>query len=234
MDRLRSEAARQPSLPPEEMEKRRAAYHADFVRRECDAAIRQLAGELGPRYSPTSATLDRFNVYHPAQKPILERLRALATRLPEVVAEGRGIILYGAVGTGKDHLLAALLYLAAGAGVGCRWLNGQEAYGTMRDRMDKGLEEEEFFRGLCSPQVLAISDPVPPVGTPSAWNISQLYRLFDRRYRLLRPTWVSLNAKTPEDVEHHLSAPLWDRLRHGAELFPCFWPSYRQAAKAQA
>ena len=44
---------------------------------------------------------------------------------------------------------------------------------------------------------------MPPVGNLSAWDVGNLYRLLDRRYRAMRPTWVSksqmsrsLRAKT--------------------------------------
>ncbi len=101
-----------------------------------------------------------------------------------MVRDGRGIVLLGAVGTGKDHLLAAMLYRAVHAGFACRWLSGQEFYGDLRDRMDSGKAEEQRFRELQTPDVLAISDPIPPVGSPTAWNVAQLYRLLDRRYRV--------------------------------------------------
>jgi hypothetical protein len=78
---------------------------------------------------------------------------------------------------------------------------------------------------------LAISDPIPPVGEPTAWNLGQLYRLLDRRYRDLKQTWVTLNALSIEDADAKLSAPMFDRLREDAELFACFWPSFRERRK---
>lgn len=207
-------------LPPAPADDRRA--------RDAERAVRALAAQLGPRYAPSRATLDRYRVYHRAQEPVLARLRELSRDVEALASEGRGLVLYGAVGTGKDHLLAAMLYAAAARGVPCAWASGQELYGRIRDGMDAGSREEDFFRELCRPQVLAISDPIPPSGAPSAWNLSQLYRLLDRRYRLLRSTWVSLNATSAEDADAKLSAPLFDRLRDGAELLPCFWPTFRR------
>lgn len=190
--------------------------------------VAQVAQDLRPRYAPERASLEAFAVYHQAQRPVLDRLRGLAAELPALAADGRGLIFYGLVGTGKDHLLAAMLYAAAAQGVECRWRNGQEVYGQFRDRMDTGQREEELLEQLAAPQVLAISDPVPPVGQPSAWNVAQLYRLLDRRYRDLKSTWVSLNAASAEDADRKLSAPVFDRLREGAEMFACFWPSWRE------
>lgn len=194
-------------------------------------AMSAVARDLGGRYAPERVRLDAFHVYDPKQKPVLERLRALAGRLPEFVATGGGVLFYGLVGTGKDHLLAWLLYQAAGRGLSCRWVNGQEVYGRFRDAMDGGASEDDLLRHLAEPQVLAVSDPIPPVGSPTAWNVSQLYRLLDRRYRALKSTWVSVNALSADDADAKLSAPVFDRLREGAELFPCFWDSYRKVAR---
>lgn len=203
----------------------------EVAAREAEQATARLAAELGPRYAPSRCRLETFRVYHARQQPVVDRLIRLRGRIGELAASGAGLVLYGPVGTGKDHLLAALLYAACGIGLRCRWLNGQDSYGALRDRMDSGASEEEFFGALANPDVLAISDPIPPVGEPSAWNTAALYRLLDRRYRLLRPTWCALNATSADDADAKLSSPVWDRLREAAELVPCFWPSYRRPAK---
>lgn len=230
MSRLRK-YAQGPRPTPERQEAYRVEWEARYREQRALEAVVSLARSLGPRYRPERASLDTFQVYHKAQAPILERVRALIKRLPAFVAEGGGIVAYGSVGTGKDHLLAALLYEAARHGVSCRWINGQEVYGQLRDRMDTDQREEDLFGDLCRPQVLAISDPVPPVGMPTAWNVAQLYRLLDRRYRSLSSTWMSLNAISPDDVDQTLSAPVFDRLRDGAEMLPCLWPTYRKECK---
>lgn len=189
--------------------------------------VYDLARDLGARYSESRSSLDAFEVYDDAQKQIVSRLRSVVANIAELVASGTSIIFVGTVGTGKDHLLSATLYAAARAGLGCRWVNGQEVYGQFRDRMDSGDTEEELLRTLVRPQVLGISDPIPAVGSPSAYNSSQLYRLVDRRYRMMRPTWVTLNSRSSEEAMEKLSAPVFDRLRDGAVILPCMWPSYR-------
>ncbi len=187
-----------------------------------------LGHQLGARYSADRCTLDSFEVYNQKQADIVNRLRRLIPSLPDMVRAGRGILFYGSVGTGKDHLLAAMLYKIAGLGISVKWMSGQTFYGDSRDRMDSKDTERDAFANMLAPRVLAISDPVPPAGSLSAWNVSQLYRLMDVRYRDLKATWCSLNATTEQDADGMLSAPVWDRLRENAELFPCFWPSFRQ------
>jgi DNA replication protein DnaC len=124
--------------------------------------------------------------------------------------------------------MIAMLYEAVGVGASCRWLNGQDLFGQFRDGMDAGRAEEDILRKLTAPDVLAVSDPIPPVGCPTSFNVNTLYRVFDRRYRALKPTWISMNALSPDDADNKLSEPVFDRVREAAEMFHCFWPSYRE------
>jgi DNA replication protein DnaC len=198
------------------------------LERHIENCVHRLAAEVGPRYRPEAASLDTFRVYHKAQKPVLDALRELTPRLLDLVKEGRGLILYGPCGGGKDHLAIAMMYQLAQRGMNVSWVNGREVFGAFRDRIDTGQRDEEYFRKLCEPEVLAISDPLPPHGNVGDWNLENLYRLVDRRYRHMMSTWVTLNVATIEEADSRLSAPVFDRLRHGAEIFGCFWPSNRE------
>jgi DNA replication protein DnaC len=194
----------------------------------------ELVKEMGERYSPARVSLERFECYHPAQRQVLAEVKALADRLPEVVAAGEAVIFYGPVGTGKDHLMAALLHRATGThGLTAGWLNGIELFGTMRDLIAMNKSEELLLRQFAAPRILAISDPLPPDRELSGWNVETLYRLIDSRYRNLRPTWMTLNAESEEDANEKLRPMVFDRLRESAHQFRCYWPSYRQRQKSK-
>lgn len=195
---------------------------------DCRETVKDLSKVLGPRYSASRCGLKTFDLYHLDQKPVLARLQALEPKLVEFVQRGQGLIFLGSVGTGKDHLMASMLHAAAEAGLRCSWVNGQEIFGQFRDRIDTGQRDEDYFRQLTLPAVLGISDPIPPVGSPSAWDINNLYRLVDRRYCACKSTWISLNAESTDEADRKLSEPVFDRLRESAEIFNCFWPSYRE------
>ncbi len=187
-----------------------------------------LAVRMGRRYTPDRATLDGFRVEYAEQAAALKAVRQL-------VADGtfeRSLVLYGSVGTGKDHLLAALLYAAAAAGKSVAWVNGQEVYSRFRDAMDTKTSEASLMADFTRPDVLGISDPIPPVidpNKPAAWRTELLFRVLDARYRDMKATWVTCNAEDPKDAAGKLSEPVFDRLKDGAVLVPCFWPSYRGA-----
>ena len=185
-----------------------------------------LKENLGKRY--IHASLDQYRIYHRNQEQVVEMCRDIADSIDKFVADGRNIILYGSVGTGKDHLVAALLLIAARAGFQCKWLNGIQLYGSLRDRMNESRSEQAMIRDLLAPSVLAISDPLPPVGELSAWRIEFMYRLINERYVSMKSTWLTINATSPVDAEEKLSTPVWDRLQEMGEIVPCFWPSFRE------
>lgn len=212
-----------------DLDRKVKAREAEELSRRRAAAGRELAMRMGRRYAPDRvADLDRFRVEYAEQAAALKAVRG-------VLAAGtfdRNVVLYGSVGTGKDHLLAALLYAAAGAGKAVAWVNGQEVYSRFRDAMDTKTSEASLMADFTRPDVLGISDPIPPVtdpNKPAAWRTELLFRVLDARYRDLKATWVTCNAEDPKDAAGKLSEPVFDRLKDGAVLIPCFWPSFRGA-----
>jgi DNA replication protein DnaC len=200
-------------------------------RRELEGRRNALAAHLGRRYWPEAVTLATFERYDKAQDVALKQLQAFLAGLPEKIEAGEGLVLAGEVGTGKDRLLAVALY-AACATHKVEYRSGQDLFGLFRDRMDQGAAEEQGIRDLFAPDVLALSDPVPPAGALSAWRLELLYRVVDRRYRDRRPTWVTINATGSADAEAKLGSQVWDRLQEGATVIPCRWTSYRERKRA--
>lgn len=203
-----------------------------LVRLERDKLVREIAAALGPRYSPNRVALEGMKLYSPKISTAIGEVERLIADMANVIENGRTIVFFGTVGTGKDRMLAALLYAAANAGHACQWTNGLEIYGAFRDGMDSGKSESGLLTSLTRPAVLGISDPTPPSGIVSDWQIATLYRLIDKRYRANRCTWLTMNAKTEADAEAQLSDRVFDRLIDGAVLIPCFWPSYRERNRA--
>lgn len=173
------------------------------------------------------ATFERYTLWYREQAAVKSEMQDIAADPAKV----GNVFLYGSVGTGKDHLLAAALYAAAAAGLSASWVNGQEIYSRFRDIMDSGGSEERLLAEYVRPQVLGISDPIPPIvdpKKPKEWRTELLYRVIDGRYGDLKPTWITCNADSTADAEEKLSKAVFDRLRDGAVVLPCFWPSARR------
>lgn len=192
--------------------------------------VLDLKHDLGARYYPERASFDCFRADHSAQKRVLKQLQEIDIKI--LVEEGAGIILFGPVGTGKDHLQAAMLYKAAREGFSGKWINGQDWYGSLRDRIKDDRAEAELLASLTKPDILAISDPLPAKRELSGWNAEMLYCLVDRRYRNLKSTWITINATDEMDADQRLTSPVFDRLRDNAHIIRCFWDSFRGRGRA--
>lgn len=203
-------------------------------RRLIASSCRALASVLGPRYAPERVSLDCYEIYHPAQQRAVDQLRATMATWPRSLREGCGIVLIGPPGTGKDHLLAAAAYEAiCQHGMSCGWVSGLELAGRLRDLVGSKRETEgSLLESYIAPNILVVSDPLPPSGEITAYIQTALMRLIDARYRALKPTWMSVNAESADDAAARLGVPAFDRIREGAAVIQCYWPSFRARKKS--
>ena len=166
------------------------------------------------------------------QRAALRSLQKFCDEMTDVLESGRNLFLHGPVGNGKDHLMVAVMRIAFRYTPSCWWTNGVDIFTAMRDTMDRGETRESHTIGeYTRPQVLAISDPVPPSGRLTEYQATVLFQIIDRRYRDCKPTFVTANFKDGKDAANRVGAQVIDRLKHGALSIHCDWPSYRETAK---
>jgi DNA replication protein DnaC len=187
--------------------------------------LRALVNILGPRYR--NCTLANFQQYDPKRQcPVLKALNEFAVDMPNRL-RGGGIIFIGNPGTGKDHLMAALLKIAvARHRLSAAWWDG----GTLYDAIAAAISDDTFEklrRRLLEPQILAISDPIPPRGNLTDPQLRRLRDAVDRRYRATKSTWITTNVDTTGDAEALLTKPVLERITEGALQIFCDWESYR-------
>lgn len=160
------------------------------------------------------------------QQRAVSDLHRVASEIDECIPS---IVWFGPPGTGKDHLMAAMIHMAVLEGIRVRWVNGMDLFGEVRDRMsDDTKQESVFVSGLVAPKVLAISDPLPPSGELTQFQSAMLFRVIDGRYSRGRPTWVTANVQSAEEMERRMGTQAVDRLTDGALVIPCGWESYRR------
>lgn len=180
---------------------------------------------VGPRLE--RATLDNYACRLPGQRAVLQALREYAGEIHSEIGAGNGIVLFGPSGTGKDHLLVALAKLAIKEGFSIDFRYGPDLYGEIRDRIERHDLEGPWVDRLALADVLLLSDPVPTRGDLTPHQASMLQRVLDRRYRKMRPTWVTLNVQSGREADERIGAAIVDRLKHGAVVAYCDWPSFR-------
>ena len=196
-------------------------------------AVENLALKAGgDRYK--GYLFENYRVTDPSQGKAVEMVREWGESVKDRVANCESLVLYGKVGTGKDHLAfaaARLAILKHGATFG--WRNGRALAGEFRDAMDsqKSTSEAEIVRELKRPDVLVLSDPLPVAGELTPYQVDILYRVLDARYAAGRPLIVTLNAADEADADRRLGPPLWDRIQDRAWIVPCRWEGFRKPSR---
>ncbi len=163
-----------------------------------------------------------------AQCRAITEIKQYGESVVENVAAGVNVVMFGPPGTGKDHLLTALMWQACKFGFSVTWRNGVDLFAECRDAIDSAESERSLLSKFVAPDILAISDPVPPWGELSQFQASFLFRVLDKRYRMLKPVWITGNFRDGEDAKARLGAQVRDRLRHGGVAVNCNWQSFRK------
>lgn len=209
-----------------------ARRHEEFIRQ----GRNKLTVAIGSRYF--GCRLSNFLIdqndgdpsYAKRRLTAVKRLGAYQDQIDQNINQGSNLLILGPCGTGKDHLLAATMYGAIESGYGVEWSDGLGLQARFR-RAFASTEPgatDMLLRSLVSPDVLAISDPVPPTSRSREWADNMLFQIIDSRYRHSRPTWITANIGSRAEADELLGAPVADRLRHNAVTIECFWPSFRK------
>jgi DNA replication protein DnaC len=204
-------------------------HRAERARRNRDAieAGNRLWAERGSRYR--ECRFETFVLATETQKEAVRQLVEYARNMRHYARGGMGIVLIGPPGTGKDHLMAALMHKAIGKQFIVKWTSGLRLFRHLRDAIDKSTSEADMFREYTRPDILAISDPTWERRPLTDFQQARLGEIVDERWSNRRPIWVTVNAEGPEDAERMLGHALVDRLRDGALSLACNWGSYRKS-----
>jgi DNA replication protein DnaC len=119
------------------------------------------------------------------------RLKMLGSLLgPELVSDGRSVILSGPPGRGKTHLAVAIAYRAIQNGFEARFTTADELIGTLSGAAARGRLDEDL-EPYVHPHVLVLDELGYQSYAPDAANV--LYRVVNDRYLRRRPMIVTTN-----------------------------------------
>lgn len=226
--RLQAELAMTEPCPTSRSEEDLERERAQKREQQAEAMIREVVAAAGEKYR--DASISNFKTATDRQRKVRDAMIEYCTAIREHIQDGIGVLFYGPVGCGKDHLAMGVARAACKAGLTVKWLKGQEWFGSLRDSIESEVSERDWFRKWrCD--VLVLSDPLPPVGPLTPYQASMLYRLVESRTSAGGVIVATINVASDEEADSRMGAQTWDRLRDRVWLVHCNWPSYRKPSK---
>ena len=202
-------------------------FRADRERAKLFQNWRDFIVDRGKRYE--ECRLSNYEATTPSQAKAVARLTRYVEQFDLAFCEGQGVVLFGAKGTGKDHLAVAVCREIIRRGRKVQWVNGLDLYGMIRDRIGSVETERDLLKRFVNPDVLYISDPTPPAGILTEFQSAMLFRILDARYSRQLPCIVTGNFADGTEMEARVGPQNADRIKDGAVAIFCDWPSYRSA-----
>lgn len=200
------------------------AFEQTQYRNEISARLAATRKSLG-KYA--HVCLEDYEVYAgDEQRTALNRVKRMIYRIDKVIHQRLNVVMWGTLGTGKDHLAACLL-LAAAPRVNARMLPARVFYDMCAAAFSAESTQLEVYRQWTRPDIVCLSDPVFEAGWSPKWG-EYLNRLIRMRYDAGKATWATVNATDEQHAAEMFGADVWDRLVENAAVIPCRWLSYRQ------
>lgn len=201
----------------------------------CPACVR--AARVGRFLSATNiparfadCNFDNYDAETDKQKRVLAACREYADGFASHLAAGRGLILVGNPGTGKNHLATAIAKNVS-----------KQGYVVLRVKASEFLDEfwakdfgerDAWMRRLSSVCLLILDEVGRTSSTANAQNA--FFRLIDGRYEVMRPTVVLSNLDRQGLIDV-LGEAAYDRLAEsGTKRLTFDWESRRATAKKES
>lgn len=137
------------------------------------------------RYHDRRATLEMFETHDPDTENAVGNLPEIKMKLFRWLrgfepGDG-GFVFHGKVGTGKTHLLAAIIrHLTLEKGISSRFVEFTHLLSRLREQFDDGRGEGEILGPLAELPVLAIDELGKGQNTP--WQLSIIDQIISKRY----------------------------------------------------
>ena len=183
------------------------------------AKARSLSGVIPRRYRLASFdTPPVSDMTGPAPRVV----RDFARRIDEHLDSGRGLWIFGGVGTGKTTLAMIVSRQALEAGRSVAIYSLPRLLAELRRTFDDDAQHSytELLDRLAGVDLLHIDDVGAEQSSP--WVLEQLYALINARYEEERSVILTTNIEQREDLVDQIGERTVSRLQEMCELIPLF------------
>jgi DNA replication protein DnaC len=189
------------------------------------ARARSLSGVIPPRYRTVS-----FDTPPVADMPApqVRVVREFTRRLGEHLDAGRGLWLFGDVGTGKTTLAMLVSQQALELGRTVAIYSLPRLLADLRRTFDDDAPQSytEMLDRLATVDLLHIDDVGAEQTSP--WVLEQLYALINARYEEERSVVVTTNITELEELGNQIGTRTVSRLQEMCEQIPLFGEDARR------
>ncbi|KDF51386.1 hypothetical protein AF35_04139 [Enterobacter roggenkampii CHS 79] len=180
-----------------------------------------------------NCTLQNYEPVNDDAKRALKVCQAYASRWPERLQKGGGLVMCGKPGTGKNHLALAIARHAItehqSSAVFTTALKIAREY---KSTWSKGSSrtEDEVIRYFTKPDLLIIDEVGVQFGSDAEKLI--MFEIINTRYERMKPT-ILISNQTREELSAFIGERVLDRMSDGGGCTLSFtWDSYRSKGAA--
>jgi len=214
---------------------RLAKEAADRSVAEATQKAQEWARKLGEACIPlrlTERSFENFVPDTPERMSVLEIAMEYAGSIDAVSASGRSLIFFGAPGTGKGHLAAAIAMHWIANGKTSMFSTVQRFLRRIKDTWNKGARETEaeIVRIYADVDLLVLDEVGVQFGSETERNL--MFDLLNERYNNRKPTILISNLEV-EQIHDLLGFRVMDRLgEDGGGSIRFKGESFRMRARA--
>ena len=169
-----------------------------YKRREFEEKVKKLRHMGFPESDMQNWTFANDDM---TNEPITKAMQKYVDNFAELQKQGKGLLLYGAVGTGKTYAACEVANALIDSGIPARVTD----FSRMINTIQGTFEKQEFIDSLNDFKLLVIDDLGIERNTEFAQE--QVYNIINSRYRANLPMIITTNLsieqiKKPENIEH--------------------------------